>query len=193
MEDPHAELARVCQGHRNGGDESVSGMAVFRPGERLAPADLWKSLPLTARSGSLFQARTVCMTNLCERRADGVQERRMPIVPYVNHVEPSEDAVIWRCMDMRKFRDLMASQELYFRRADLFTNKSKGLPPEHYARRVLGLNPYDINDRLSLNHHLGYLPESRGLLHQLLASLPSRRARHVGTIRPRRSSHLLTL
>ena len=82
-------------------------------------------------------------------------------MPYVNHVEPSEDAVIWRFMDMRKFRDLMASEELYFRRADLFTDKSEGLPPEHYARRVLGLDPYDINDRLSLNHHLGSLAQNR--------------------------------
>jgi hypothetical protein len=59
----------------------------------------------------------------------------MPIVPYVNRVEPGEDAAIWRFMDLRKFRDLMASEELYFRRADLFTDKSEGLPPEQYARR----------------------------------------------------------
>ena len=52
-------------------------------------------------------------------------------------------------MDLRKFRDLMASEELYFRRADLFTDKSEGLPPEDYALRVLGLNPFDINHRTS--------------------------------------------
>jgi len=42
---------------------------------------------------------------------------------------------------MRKFRDLMASEELYFRRADLFADKSEGLPPEQHATRVLGLDP----------------------------------------------------
>ena len=48
----------------------------------------------------------------------------MPVVPYTNRLEPAEDAVIWRYMDLRKFRDLMASEELYFRRADLFTDTS---------------------------------------------------------------------
>lgn len=75
----------------------------------------------------------------------------MPIVPYVNCAEASEGAVIWRFMDLRKFSDLMASEELYFRRADLFSDKSEGLPPEEYARRVLGLDPYDIHDRVKLN------------------------------------------
>jgi hypothetical protein len=64
-------------------------------------------------------------------------------------------------MDLRKFRDLMASEELYFRRADLFTDKSEGLPPEQYAMRVLRLEPYAINDRVSLNNHLGSLAQDR--------------------------------
>jgi hypothetical protein len=85
----------------------------------------------------------------------------MPIVPYVNRVEPSEDAAIWRFMDLRKFRDLTASEELYFRRADLFSDKSEGLPPEEYGRRVLGLDPYDIEDRMKLNNHLGSLAQHR--------------------------------
>jgi hypothetical protein len=85
----------------------------------------------------------------------------MPIVPYVNRVEPSEEAVIWRFMDLWKFRDLMSSEELYFRRADLFADESEGLPPEQYARRVLGLDPYDINDRANLNNHLGFLAQNR--------------------------------
>jgi hypothetical protein len=90
-----------------------------------------------------------------------MQEEKMPIVSYFNRVEPREDAVIWRFMDLRKFRDLMASQELYFRRADLFTDKSEGLPPDQYARRVLGLNPHDINDCVTLNNHLGFLAQNR--------------------------------
>jgi len=85
----------------------------------------------------------------------------MPIVPYVNQVEPSDDAVIWRFMSLYKFRDLMASEELYFRRSDLFSDKSEGLPPEQYALRVLGLDPYDISDRVALNNHLGSLAQHR--------------------------------
>jgi hypothetical protein len=85
----------------------------------------------------------------------------MPLAPYVNQVEPSEDAVIWRFMDLDKFRDLVASEELYFRRADLFSDKSEGLPPEEYAMRVLSLDPYDINDRVRLNDHLGFLAQNR--------------------------------
>ena len=52
-------------------------------------------------------------------------------VPLFMHgcIEASDDAVIWRFMDMRKFRDLMASEELYFRRAYLFADESEGLPP----------------------------------------------------------------
>jgi hypothetical protein len=50
----------------------------------------------------------------------------MPIEPYVTRLEASDDAVIWRFMDLRNFRDLMASEELYFRRADLFTDSSEG-------------------------------------------------------------------
>lgn len=64
-------------------------------------------------------------------------------------------------MDMRKFRDLMANEELYFRRADLYSDTSEGLPPEAYALRVLGLDPYDINDRASLNNHLGFIAQAR--------------------------------
>jgi hypothetical protein len=85
----------------------------------------------------------------------------MPVLPYSNRLEPANDSAIWRFMDLRKFRDLMASEELYFRRADLFTDKNEGLPPEDYVTRVLGLNPYDIRDRAELNNHLGSLAQHR--------------------------------
>ena len=68
----------------------------------------------------------------------------MPVKSYYSQKEPNSDAVIWRFMDLRKFRDLMASEELYFRRADLFDDESEGLPPEQYVQRVLGLDPWDI-------------------------------------------------
>lgn len=85
----------------------------------------------------------------------------MPLLPYVNRLEPAEDAVIWRYLDLRKFRDLMASEELYFRRADLFTDKSEGVPPEQYAARVLRLDPSDLSDRRELDHHLGSMAQHR--------------------------------
>jgi hypothetical protein len=85
----------------------------------------------------------------------------MPVLPYYSQKEPSSDAVIWRFLDLCKFRDLMANQELYFRRADLFDDQSEGLPHEQYVRRVLGLDPYEIKDERALNHHLGSLAQSR--------------------------------
>jgi hypothetical protein len=51
----------------------------------------------------------------------------MPVNPYCSQLEPTNDAVLWRFMDLRKFRDLMSSEELYFRRADLYPDKSEGL------------------------------------------------------------------
>lgn len=85
----------------------------------------------------------------------------MPVLSYYSQKEPPSEAVLWRFLDLRKFRDMMANQELYFRRADLFDDDSEGLPSEQYVRRVLGLNPYDINDEVALNHHLGQLAQAR--------------------------------
>src|ERR1700722_7190691 len=85
----------------------------------------------------------------------------MPIESYPTRLEASDDAVIWRFMDLRKFRDLMASEELYFRRADLFTDKTEGLPTEQYALRVLRLDPYNIKHRVELNNHIGSLAQPR--------------------------------
>src|SRR3984893_505053 len=85
----------------------------------------------------------------------------MPVKPYWSQVEPAKDAELWRFMDLRKFRDLMASEELYFRRADLYPDQNEGLPPEAYALRVLGLDPYDITDRFELNNHLGFTAQAR--------------------------------
>jgi len=85
----------------------------------------------------------------------------MPIQPYIDCLEPAEDAVIWRFIDMMKFRDLMANEELYFRRADLFSDESEGLPPEEYALPLLGLNPYDLNDQQKLNHQIGSIAQFR--------------------------------
>lgn len=62
--------------------------------------------------------------------------------------------MIWRFINMRKFRDLMTTAELYFCRADLFPDEREGLPPEEYLA-TFGLNPYDVNDRRELLNHIG--------------------------------------
>jgi hypothetical protein len=55
----------------------------------------------------------------------------MAVEAYPDQLEPeNQDAVIWRFMDMKKFRDLVATGELYFCRADLFDDEREGLPPE---------------------------------------------------------------
>ncbi len=77
------------------------------------------------------------------------------IETYSGQLEPeNQDAVIWRFINMGKFRDLMTTAELYFCRADLFPDEREGLPPEEYLA-TFGLNPYDVNDRRELLNHIG--------------------------------------
>ncbi|MGH9747967.1 MAG: hypothetical protein ACRD59_17875 [Candidatus Acidiferrales bacterium] len=79
----------------------------------------------------------------------------MGIENYPDQLEPeNQDAVIWRFINMGKFRDLMTTAELYFCRADLFSDEREGLPPEEYLA-TFGLNPYDVNDRRELLNHIG--------------------------------------
>ncbi len=80
----------------------------------------------------------------------------MAVETYADQLEPpDQEAVIWRFLKMWKFRDLMITGELYFRRADLFPDDEReGLPPEEYLP-ILGLNPLDLNERRELNNHLG--------------------------------------
>jgi hypothetical protein len=80
----------------------------------------------------------------------------MPISPHFACVEPEPETVICRFLSFHKFRDLFANEELYFCRTDLLkeADPQEGLPPEEYARSILGLTRYDLNDELSLNHHL---------------------------------------
>jgi len=102
-----------------------------------------------------------CITETRDRGYSSTKRCDMPLKPYWSQVEPAKDAALWRFMDLRKFRDLMASEELYFRRADLYPDQNEGLPPEAYALRVLGLDPYDITDRFELNNHLGFTAQAR--------------------------------
>lgn len=57
-------------------------------------------------------------------------------------------------MDLPKFRDLFANEELYLRRTDLFkeTDPREALPSEEYVRAARGLRRYDLHDELQLNN-----------------------------------------
>src|SRR5215471_16908765 len=85
----------------------------------------------------------------------------MPVHSYYSQKEAPDDAPVWRFFDLRKFRDMMANEEIYFRRADLFDDQSEGLPPEAHVQRILGLDPFDIKDQVALNNHLGSLAQNR--------------------------------
>ncbi len=80
----------------------------------------------------------------------------MPIETYPDQVEPhDENATIWRFTSLERFRDLIETSELYFCRADLFSNDEReGLPPEEYLK-LLGLSPLDLRDRQQLLNQIG--------------------------------------
>ncbi len=74
----------------------------------------------------------------------------MSVETFTDSLEPTDkEAAIWRFMNLEKFKDLVTTGELYFRRADLFKDESEGLPPDDYLH-VLDPAPYDIQ---GLNHH----------------------------------------
>lgn len=79
----------------------------------------------------------------------------MPVIPHDQQIEPAEDAEVWRFLKLEHFKDLVANEELYFRRADTYKSEdpNEGLPTDRYLQRVLRLQPYVISDELELNHH----------------------------------------
>jgi hypothetical protein len=79
----------------------------------------------------------------------------MPISDHDKKIEPPDDSEIWRFLKMAHFRDLMANEELYFRRIDCYKtdDPNEGLPTDDYLRRFLKLKQYDLDDELQLNHH----------------------------------------
>jgi hypothetical protein len=81
----------------------------------------------------------------------------MPIHHHDKKIEPPESTEIWRFLKMDYFRDLVANEELYFRRTDLYknTDTDEGLPADRYLRRMLNLRPYVLEDELDLNSHQG--------------------------------------
>src|SRR6267142_4533878 len=85
----------------------------------------------------------------------------MAIETYPDQLEPqNQDAVIWRFMNMRKFRDLISTGELYFCRADLFHDDNEGLPPENY-KPFPHLNPLDLRDRRQIDDSIGNVAQFR--------------------------------
>ena len=86
----------------------------------------------------------------------------MAVEQFTDGIEPDHpDAVIWRFMELWKFRDLLNTSQLYFRRSDKLEDVDEGMPPEEFARQALGLNPYDIDDIQKLNHDLGSTAQFR--------------------------------
>jgi hypothetical protein len=82
----------------------------------------------------------------------------MPIVAHDACTEPPANTRICRFMDLPKFRDLFANEELYFRRTDLFkeTDPREALPSDEYVRTTLGLQKYDLNDELRVNSNQAF-------------------------------------
>jgi hypothetical protein len=87
----------------------------------------------------------------------------MAVETFADQLEPTNpDVVIWRFIGMDKFRDLIKTSQLYFRRADKFDgDEHEGLPPEQYLCSVFGLNPLLLRDRRRLDHELGTFAQFR--------------------------------
>jgi len=82
----------------------------------------------------------------------------MPIEPHPSVTEPEGSTVICRFVELWKFYDFFANEELYFRRTDLFkeTDSSEGLPSDDYVRKIYGLRPGVIEDELKLNEQQAF-------------------------------------
>ena len=87
----------------------------------------------------------------------------MPVKLFTEGVEPADpDAPIWRFMNLWKAKDLFATSELFFNRADRFPqDEQEGIPPDEYIIGVRGLNALDLKDRLELNNDLATLAQFR--------------------------------
>lgn len=86
----------------------------------------------------------------------------MPVESFTEGIEPDDpEAVIWRFMPFARFRDLVETRELYFRRSDKLDDEHEGLPSAEFARLALNLNRYDINDIQTLNNDLGSTAQFR--------------------------------
>jgi len=86
----------------------------------------------------------------------------MPVETYVGQLEPDDqEAEIWRFVNMKKFRDLIDTQELYFCRADLFPqDETEGLPPTNY-KPFPYLHPLELKDRRQIDDSIGNVAQFR--------------------------------
>lgn len=86
----------------------------------------------------------------------------MPILSHYACEEPPDDGVICRFMELWKFQDFFASEELYFRRLDLFKEDDprEGLPSDDYIRRTWGLCKGTIKDDLKLNDRQAFIRQA---------------------------------
>jgi hypothetical protein len=76
--------------------------------------------------------------------------------------QTGDKAAVWRFMDMKKFRDFMANEELYFCRADLFKqDPNEGIPQDEWLRSVLGIRRGFLEDELKLRDAKGNLSQFR--------------------------------
>jgi hypothetical protein len=85
----------------------------------------------------------------------------MPLETHIGLIEPAdENAIIWRFMNLRKFQDLIATQELHFCRADQFLDQTEGLPPEGHLPSP-NLHPLDIRDKREIDALMGSIAQFR--------------------------------
>ena len=127
----------------------------------------------------------------------------MPIVSHYACTEPPANTRVCRFMDLPKFRDLFANEELYFRRTDLFkeTDPREALPSNEYVRAALDLQKYDLGSELKLNNDQAFNRQnSEAYFINCWQIYEGENARHVENIRewcrglfPFRSSEVRTL
>src|ERR1019366_3736414 len=82
----------------------------------------------------------------------------MPLKPYdQQQPDPATDSPLWRFMPLKFFQDLMANEELYLRRCDLYkkNDPQDGIPTDDYLRKQFRLRKYDIHDEMALRAHQG--------------------------------------
>jgi hypothetical protein len=98
-----------------------SSVALESANRRLPPC----CAPLLNRERASTQNTRLQIPAYLKRNEENDRVKKMSVKPYHNHLEPSEDAVM-ALLDLRKFRDLIAGEELYFRHADLYPFRSNG-------------------------------------------------------------------
>ncbi len=71
-------------------------------------------------------------------------------------------AVLWRILGRRKLDAMIEQRELYFCRADRFSDDDEGIPPEELLLRYgPARDPLDVRDRCELNHQYGWYSQVR--------------------------------